>query len=516
MKKVLFALASIICIQVHAGISPSNFNEYCPKTAITFTWTDYGHFYAPYFSNNAYTVGSIASNNYDANTNITTIVYILTFDDIAQNHSIQLNWSDGSPTPKYNVINYPYIKSLVGNDQVVSPNVSTIYVDSCSVSTFTVSFANLPWKNYTTNATFGSITDYGYSVPQGWKVNGSISSGPTDIKYASNSVTIEPDMTHDGSIVIAPVNLCAANLGLGQNVKNIPIVRRRPGLTFQSVQYLCSSASFQANNVPNWVTSYQWYADPSNILTFSNSTSNPTTVSKNYGGQGQVGLLISGPSCPYTFFYNNKEITNAPKITVGQPTLTSGLMLYDGTPGSLNEVCLGVENYLPFYTNGLPYNTANSTPTWSYVSHTGSPQPSWNGGDSTQLYVYFWRTQQTSLVLQIDATNDCGTTTAQFGFTPISCGALIMASYNYSISPNPTKGNIIVTTKNNSAPTAKKPKDAGITRLSIYDLQNTLRLTKKYDSVNQAALNIGNLPAGTYVLVISNGTGTESQQVILR
>ncbi len=88
MKNLLFALTNIICIQVYAGISPSNFNEYCPKTSITFTWTDYGHFYSPYFSNNVYTVGSIVSNSYDVFTNITTIVYTASFDDIAQSHSI--------------------------------------------------------------------------------------------------------------------------------------------------------------------------------------------------------------------------------------------------------------------------------------------------------------------------------------------------------------------------------------------------------------------------------------------
>ena len=210
---------------------------------------------------------------------------------------------------------------------IVSPNVSAINVDSYGANSFTVSFANLTWKNYTTNATFGSITDYGYSVPQGWKVNGSTSSGATDIKYAGNSVTIESDMTHDGSIVIAPVNLCAANLGLGQYLKNIPIVRQRPGLTFQSVQFLCTSSFFQANNVPSWVTNYQWYADPSGLFNFFSSTSNPTTVSKNFNGQGKVGLLISGSACPYTFFFNNAEITGAPKLVGGEPTITTSLML---------------------------------------------------------------------------------------------------------------------------------------------------------------------------------------------
>jgi hypothetical protein len=92
----------------------------------------------------------------------------------------------------------------------------------------------------------------------------------------------------------------------------------------------------------------------------------------------------------------------------------------------------------------------------------------------------------------------------------------MMASNNYTISPNPTKGIIVVAPKNQRDPAVKKSTDVGISRLSVYDLQNTLRLTKKYDNVKQATLNLGNLPPGTYVVVISDGTGTESQQVILR
>jgi hypothetical protein len=271
-------------------------------------------------------------------------------------------------------------------------------VDSCATSTTSVSFTNLQWKNATTNTSFGTITEYEYSVPAGWKVNGSTSTGPTDLKVDDNTVSIEADILENGQILVRPANKCASGLTSGGNWAVINIVRKKPALTFTSATAICTNASFEAGNLPSWVTTFAWSADPSSLFNFALSTSNPTTVSRNFSGQGKVGLLISGAGCPVSFFYNNQEITGAPKLAGGPPTFTTDLMLYDGTSGSLNEVCLDVENYIPFFTHGHTYNTF---PSWSYVSQVGSPQPSWNGGDSSDIYVYFFRSQQISLVLSV-------------------------------------------------------------------------------------------------------------------
>jgi hypothetical protein len=56
----------------------------------------------------------------------------------------------------------------------------------------------------------------------------------------------------------------------------------------------------------------------------------------------------------------------------------------------------------------------------------------------------------------------------------------------------------------------------GITMVLIYDLQNTLRITKKYENAKQATLSLGSLPPGTYVVKVSDGLGTESQQIIMQ
>jgi FlaG/FlaF family flagellin (archaellin) len=513
MKKNHFVLWLFLPLSMLAQtISPSNTAEYCPGVNSSFTFTAPAAYSTASISSPDVNIVSQSHNN---SSGVSIVTATISFADL--NKTQKITFSYGSNSVDFD---FPKIYSLFFSDQLndISPNTSLINAASCQSENFSVSFSAIPYVNPFTSPklTYGTITSYQYSLPIGWSLNGgTAATSTTDYKTGGNSVTITSDLTHgnNGVIGIRAINNCSGSLIKGA-WKYIPIKRDKPNVSFTYVNPLCSSSTFQVSGVPGWVTNYQWTATASTMVNFSSATSSSTGVSFNYDGQTPISLTLSNSSC--SIEYTSADILNgAPKLVLGKPTLSTNLQLYSGS-GTLNEVCLDVENYLPFYTNGLPYNTANSTPTWSYVSHTGSPQPSWNGGDSTQLYVYFWRTQQTSLVLQIDATNNCGTTTAQFGFTPISCGARMMASYNYSISPNPTMGNIIVSPKNNSDPISKKTKDAGIVRLSIYDLQNTLRLTKKYDSVKQASLNIGNLPAGTYVLVINNGTGTESHQVILR
>lgn len=397
----------------------------------------------------------------------------------------------------------------------IAPNISQINAAACQSENFSVSFSNISYVNpYTSpKVTYGTITSYQYSLPIGWSINGgTAATSTTDYKTGTNSATITSDLTHghNGVIGIRAINSCSGSLAYG-TWKYIPISRPKPAVTFSATSPVCTSATFSVSNVPGWVTGYQWAATNSSIISFSAPTSSSTGVSFSSDGQTPISLTLSNSSCSVVF--NSAEILGgAPQLVLGKPTFTAGLMLYDGTPASLNEVCLGVENYLPFYTHGHTYNTF---PSWNYVSHGGSPQPSWNGGDSSDIYVYFWRTQQTSLVLLISATNSCGTAIDTFGFTPVSC-ARVMGSNKYTISSNPTQGQIVVSPKDMADQTTKTSKDGGITRLAVYDLQNSLRLTKRYNNVKQAALNIGILPPSTYVIIISSGKESESQQVILR
>lgn len=514
MKLLSIIACCLFCSTSFAGLSPASANEFCPKTNIQFTFTVSGNQNGFYFSDNVYTNGAISSTSYSSFTNITTVSLTLYFGDISLRHSIRINYTDGY-TPTYEVFVFDKIKSLYGYSDVPSLNINTITVDSCSISTTSISFAKLKWKNFTTSPAteFGEISEYEYSVPAGWKVDGSLSTGPSDIKVGTNTAMIEADIVQNGQIIIRPANKCASGLVNGGNTAVVNIARTKPHLTFTSVQKICSPSTFQANNLPSWVTSFQWAVTPSTTFSFSNANANPTVISNNGSVKADLSLAISGSSCPASFSYNTMEIIGATMLFGGTPLVTTGLAPYVSA-GDENGVCFNVENYIPCVTTG--YSSAGY-PSWTYVSQSGSPQPSWGGTDQ-DIYVYFFNSHQSSLVLQLNASNECGTTSYQFGFKPITCASLTKPPNKYQISPNPTKNMINVYKKPNETGTLtnKTTDDLRITRVSVYDLQNTLRLTKSFNYVNTASVSLANLGKGHYFVIITSPSVTETQQVIVQ
>lgn len=113
MKTIFSFIGVLLWATSFAGLSPAATNEYCPKTYLNFTYTVSGNQTSAFFSDNVHTVGSISSVSYSSSTNITTISLTLYFDDISLNHSIKLNWTNGT-TPGSEVLIFPKIKSLYG------------------------------------------------------------------------------------------------------------------------------------------------------------------------------------------------------------------------------------------------------------------------------------------------------------------------------------------------------------------------------------------------------------------
>ena len=509
MKIFLLPILCLISLTCFAGLSPSETTVFCPKTNYQFTYTTSGEVINPYLGNKVDVEGYIAGNSYNSSTNITTLTIIMNFNDVATNNSATLIYYVPNNVDSYNYsMLFPNVKSLYQFSKNVTPNISEFKLDSCSSSIKTISFLNLKFINKTTSVEFADIVDYLYTIPMGWKIDGQIATSQNQQFENDNIAIIESDNIHEGVITIRPINLCASNLNVGGSAKTIPIVRTKPSLAFESVTEICSSSNFQANNVPIWVTNYNWTLSPSNIFTFSNATTNPTTISLQNNGQAQIGLTISGSGCPSPFYYNTQEIIGASELVGGTPTISSNLMLYSG-PGDENEICFNQETYLPVITSG-----ASSYPTWSHVSHVGSPQPSWNGTNS-DLYVYFFNSRQTSLVLNVAASNGCGTTSYQFGFKPVDCNMMKVASINFTISPNPTKGNITINRKSTIG-ISKSTTGLGITGVFVYDLNNSFKMSSTFNYTVSANINIGKLQPGTYVVVIKYETGSESQQVILK
>lgn len=514
--KLLVILALIPFVFYGQTVSPLNTDEYCPLTATNFTFTVAGIY--DYASVSVVTGNpSISSQSFSYSSGNTLVSATIQFEDWNRTQTIRFSYTLNGNT--YNT-DFPFkkIRSLYIGDPLsaITPNISSITATPCTSQNFSISFSNVPYVNVSESPkiTFGSISGYQYSLPAGWSLNGGTAvSGTTDYRTGTNTATITSDLSNgdNGVVAIRAINNCSSSLNYGPWV-TIPISRPKPPLTFNITNPICTSASFQANSVPSWVTNVLWSVTPSVAFSISNQNINPTTISVPSGSTyGQIQFTISASGCSLSFNYNTHDILQTrDTLFGGTPSVISSLSLYTGS-GSENGVCQFQENYIPCVTIGQ-----SSYPTWSLVSYSGSPQPSWNGTDQ-DIYVYFYNSHQNSLVLQLDATNTCGTTSYQFGFVPVTCAMSIMSS-KYNISPNPTTGIIRIIPKEtaSSGGTGKSAPELAISKVEVYDLGNTRRLSTSFDYVMSASVNLRSLPPGTYVVIITNRIGTESQQVILK
>lgn len=506
MKSFYTLLLCFITTLIQAqSISPSTNNEYCPDTEITFTVTIPGTYQSIIGVGGS--AVTLSPYNFTSSGGNTTFNFKGKFADVNKAQSFDVTYTSGGTTQHFNEP-FKKIKSLFYTITCsqLQPNQTTITAPPCQITTHTISFNNVQWGTAfeSPQLCFGSITTYEYLLPNGWSMNGTTSNGSTWIA-GDNNETVTSDLSTGGVIRVRPVNPCGASLAKNQTQGVINISRPKPPLTFTGGYLVCTTKNFEAFNVPSWVTAYNWSVTPTTIFGNANPTSNPTTVTHLFDGEGDIQLTISGTSCPLTFTYNTLEITGQSKLVAGKPTIGSSqpLMIYSG-PGDENELCRNVEYTLDFTT------TYGSTTNWSYVSHSGNPQPSWSGGDP-DLYIYFFKPTQNTLVLKMDVTNGCGTTSYDFGFKAIDCDGFrtTATKTSFKISPNPASNVINIS----SIETLEASKSKLISEVIISDFTNQIVKRQRFDNTKSAQLFIGSLKAGTYFVTVTSGDYRETQKI---
>ncbi|MEO5947493.1 MAG: T9SS type A sorting domain-containing protein [Chitinophagaceae bacterium] len=366
------------------------------------------------------------------------------------------------------------------------------------------------WSTFAEGSDFcwGSISTYEYLLPNNWSIGANVSNGSSWIGGGS-SVTVTSDLsTGNGmTIKVRPANNCGSSLQNGIPPAEILISRPKPLLTFTGGYAVCTSQNFQANSVPGWVSNYTWLVTPNTVFGNSNPTSNPTTVTKIMDGEGDIQLTISSGSCPLSFVYNTMEITGHAKLVAGKPFIQSAqsLIIYGG-PGDENELCRNEESIVEFTTG------EGSTTTWTYVSHNGNPQPSWTPWGNDDVLVYFFKPTQNTLVLDMDASNTCGTTSYRFGFIAVDCEGLRAGKKNlFKISPNPAYDMISIVPIETLE---RKTETKFISEVTVSDFSNNVVNRKKFDKAQTAQLSIGSLKPGIYYITIVSEKYTETQKII--
>ncbi|MCU0435451.1 MAG: T9SS type A sorting domain-containing protein [Bacteroidia bacterium] len=388
MKISLFLLAGLaLCSTGYAqSITPVTSSEYCPATTYTFTVTLSGNVLAS--ANDIAAEGSasgliapaIATSGtynflFNQNTNQTSFSFTGRFQDLNRTQRFIIrNTRLGTTLATFD---YNRIRSLdVGNLQTIpNPSVtSPIQVAPCQISTFNITFPQVTYLNTSSSpaAVFGSVSNYEYLIPAGWKVDNITSDGVTWIRR-NNNVDIQSDLAsgNGGQIRIRAVNACATpQLVLKTGAPRIlTISRPRPALTFTGATPLCSTATYTASNIPAPFTNYLWEISSTQIGTITSPTSASTQIVAGTGGTGSLSFTINGgASCPLNYTYNTFDILGQSQMESGTPQ-TSWPEPVIAVPGS---TCIPM-GYNVTYQSNTPYQYLYYR--WGYYDG-----PSSNGG----------------------------------------------------------------------------------------------------------------------------------------
>lgn len=364
----------------------------------------------------------------------------------------------------------------------LSPTSLSLTCGTTTAQTFTVSNPN----------NVQNITSYEWNLgssSNGWVYNGS--AAPQNISTSTNSISLTPTCGSALSNVSVTVKVNNANY----KTYTCTVTLTAPSMSINGSSSICSStpSSYYINNLP-CNASVSWSISPSGIVSPSCTSCSTTSLTKLANGAITLTATI-------TNVCGLSRIQVTKNIAVGLPNVSSAdaLIIYS-QPGDENEIC----RY-----QGTTYGftvTNSSSVIWSAVSHLGGSWPSWNQSDD-DLYVEFFTAAQQTLVMNLDASNACGSTTYDFGFVAVDCGGRLAPTKKaFKVSPNPASNFVNVTTvaKINLV---NRP----IREILVSDVSKNIILRRSFDNARSAQLNIASLKPGIYYLRIISGNYVEVQ-----
>ncbi len=506
MKKhfILIILLALTNIS-YAQLTPAGNSEFCPNTNIQFSYVIHGKPENFSFSEMKYLSAVINTYVYDAINLKTTVYFTLNFADVNYDHFVRLNWQtrSGSTTSPYTATwTFNRIKSLHAETAPPYFTLSPNTFPPCQITTSTISFTKLKWKNSTAAPAteFGEINDYEYSVPAGWSVNGSVSSGPNDYKLGTNSATIKSNATSAGEIKVRAVNKCATGLAVGPWASTT-IARPKPAITFDAPNPICGTVVYQARNVPSAFTNVNWQLSPSGLGFFGNPNSTMTQVVKQGNGLGTVEFKISSPGCPQAFTYNTLEITKSTQLIFGEPSTITKI-----TRQSHISDC-----YIPTYT-------------YTAVGGIGATKYRWYTRRTDKSSFDFIRETIENNVdisesrpgrcddfeIKVEAINGCNMKVFKKIFTHCQCAKGDPPkgrNLSLRLSPNPSGSNLSI-----SLPESNEGKT--IKQIRIMDKFGSVK--KEIKTANQSSVTIGisELKADIYTIQIFDGKEWHSSKFL--
>jgi Secretion system C-terminal sorting domain len=511
----------IVELETITTLSPDVSTEICPNTDIQFTFTVEGNYTLPgsaivvdpVFYTTIVQQPILSPITYNPSANKTTCKFKVRFRDISLMQAFRVKFKiEGQPI--YSFADYYFTKVKSFFQQTPMPDITTFTTDPCEVKQVTISFPRLQYitQDQPSQPPFGSVTEYEYSIPEGWLFNGTVAASAATAFIASNTATITSNSGGSGEIRVRGINRCAPGIAPGP-WRIIPVVRRKPALAFTGPDQFCSNAQYSFAVTPPWVSSYTWAINPPGLANITQG--NPATFTGLSGGTGTISLTLNSANCG-TFLYETQEIVGKNTVTVGSPRPTDGVFWFYPAP-------FASTNLKPFNVFEIyhPYNIA----TVIEATFSGPATSGWSGYwtlDNPVPNVYFWTSLSNNrLFVKYDPllAIPCYDFSATFHGTS-SCGSLQNYTYRFSpsytfslryvITPNPASDLITISRSD------RKP--INIRKIIVTDVQGNVKLSKEFSSItnNQIKINISELKPATYFLRIFEGQQLTTQQLIVQ
>lgn len=493
------------------SITPSTDSNYCPGTYINFTVTFPGNVQsATVVSVDGSTIPQVTSPQIDHVNGISMAHFRVKFWDLnsynGQGFKIQylyLNTSTFQYTSPYRFLK---IKTLVGVSQP-SIHTDSLTFDYIKKDTFNINFDYsyyITAQTSTSNPTpFEPILDYEYRVPEGWRVNGQVSSNSWI--RGNNTATIISDGLHGNNeaIEIRTVNTCNNTYGMPTS---IPLSFKK--LSLSGDRYLCHDSSLiTIPNFPHNATS-TWRCDDSTYTGLTKINDSTARLLKSANKTIRVYAIINSPFGTDTT--ETKTVSFVNSILYASATFTSG------TTNKILSICntLSDEFQNGHYRGYI--EITDPTIITAKLNHLNDGQ--FHPAIITEIlpnrkFEVQLHPGNTYENLVLTLSNGCSSKSFYPSFRgPASspCLDTILSinsiPENFTVSPNPSHGDLQI----------RNLSKLEINSVEVYNSMGYQKFKKAYHSkAGVLTLNIKNLKKGVYYILIRSNSIVERKKVLI-
>ena len=278
--------------------------------------------------------------------------------------------------------------------------------------------------------------------------------------------------------------------------------RRKPTITSPSI--ICSSGTFGLQDQPTG-TSISWSSSFATGLAI-NATTGFATRQNNFNGQVIITATITN-GCVSSNITRNVNVGNYTPSGSGSVNSNCSGNSFNVLNTSLSGICSA--NTPIYFTYRI------TDPNYSNLVFTPVSVPSgasWSGGGGNLFMTVNTPSSQgsRSATIGLSATGPCGAYNVNFISTAVN-----ISSWRFSVSPNPSDGQVTVSTDNESLLDADSQNL--IYAIKVTDPSGTRSESFEYErGVNSASISLKDHHPGLYILSVYDGKNWSSKQLLIR